>query len=97
MVVHGYVVEHPSGVFDNAGHIAQSKSISGMSKRDHTRETAKRLFVHDDHPSRQGLRSRARTHVCRDVLGVWRVYALVYPPFGVPQSSLNATELAVGQ
>ena len=59
--------------------------MRGTVHGDRTRETAKFLFVHDDHLSRWGVRSLTR--VCRRV----------QPPFGVPQSGLNALELAVEQ
>ena len=56
--------------------------MSGTVHGDRTRETAKLLFVHDDHLGRWGFRSL--TPVCRRV----------QPPFGVPQAGLNALELA---
>ena len=85
MVVLRDEVERPPGVFHGAGHIAQSQGLSGTVHGDRTRETAKFLFVHDDHRRRRGVRSRA--HVCRRV----------QPPFGVPQAGLNALELAARQ
>ena len=78
MVVLRYEVERPPGVFHGGGHIAPSQGQSGTVHGDRTRETAKFLFVHDDHLSRWGFRSL--THVCRRL----------QPPFGVSQSVLHA-------
>jgi hypothetical protein len=49
MVVLGDEVKHPSGVMHGVGHIAPSLSACGSEHGDHPRETAKFLFVHDDH------------------------------------------------
>ena len=46
-------IEHPSSVFHGLRHIAPGQSLRGTQKGDHTRQTAKFLFVHDDHPRRQ--------------------------------------------
>jgi hypothetical protein len=81
MVVLGYEVERSPGVCHGLWHIAPSHGQSGTENGDRTRETAKLLFVHDDH---LGWGSRSLTHVC----------GRVQPPFGVPQSLLNGLELA---
>src|SRR5947209_4877533 len=63
VVILRYQVEHPPGVFHGAIQIAQSQGPSGTGNSNRTRETAKRLFVRDDHSSRlsrQGLRCRSR-------------------------------------
>ena len=66
-------IEHPSSVFHGLGHIAPGQGLRGTEKGDHTRQTAKFLFVHDDHPP-PGSGAHGRR---------------VQPPFGVPQSGLN--------
>jgi hypothetical protein len=85
MVILRNEVKRPSGVFHGVGHIAQSQGNCGTVHGDHTRETSKFRFIHDDHPRRWG--ERKLTPVC---LGV-------QPLFGVAQSGLNALELAVKQ
>ena len=49
MVVRRDEVEHPPGVCHGLWHIAHSQGYSGTGNRDLTRETAKLLFVHDNH------------------------------------------------
>ncbi len=49
-------IEHPSSVFRGLGHIAPSQGLRATEKGDHARQTAKFLFVHDDHPSRVSRR-----------------------------------------
>ena len=85
MVVLRCEVERAPGICHGPWHIAPSQGQSGTGNRDRTRETAKPLFVHDVHRSRWGVWSP--THLCRRV----------QPPFGVPQSLLNALALAARQ
>jgi hypothetical protein len=85
MIVLGYQVERPPGVFHGVGHIAQRLGLSGTVHGDRTRETAKFRFIHDDHLRRWG--ERKLSPVCRRV----------QPPFRAPQSGLDALELAADQ
>ena len=52
MVILRCEVERPPGVFHGVGHIALSQGKCGTVHGDRTRQTAKFLFVHDDHLSR---------------------------------------------
>ena len=45
-------VKHPPGIFHGVSHIAQSQRDSSTVNGDPTGQTAKFLFIHDDHLSR---------------------------------------------
>ena len=64
MVVLRDEVERPPGVFHGVGHIAPRQGQSGTVHGDRTRQTAKFLFVHDDHLRRWGVRSHACLPSC---------------------------------
>jgi hypothetical protein len=57
MVILRDEVKHPSGVFHGVGHIASSLGLCGSEQGDFARQTAKFLFVHDDHPSAEFILS----------------------------------------
>src|SRR5262249_1355174 len=69
-------------------HIAPSQGHSGMSDRDRTRETAKCLVVHDDHPSTSLRTGRC----CWGARWRPRVRRRVQPLFGVTQALMGALE-----
>src|SRR6266536_819991 len=78
-------IERPPGVPHGAEHIAPSQGLCGTVQLDRPREAAKFLVVDDDHLRRWGLGSLTDILRC------------VQPPLGVPQSGLNALELAASQ
>jgi hypothetical protein len=85
MVILKCEIKRPSSVFHGPGHITPGQGLPRTEKGGHPRQTAKFLFVYDDHPRHWGFRSLV--HVSRRV----------QPPFGIPQPGLYALELAAEQ
>ena len=77
--------ERPPSVFHRLWHVAQNQSNSGAVHGHRTGQTAKILFVHDDHLGRWGFRSPPD------------VFFRIQPPFGIPQSRLDAIKPATLQ
>ena len=85
MVVLSDEVERPPGVGHRGGPIAPHQGLPGPVDGDPTRQTAKFLFVHNDHLGRRGF------------LPVTHVGRRVQPPPGIPHACVNALELAAHQ